>query len=383
MSTVYVWGNGNNGQLGLGALKKEGMMKNYDEPTPVRLDTVPLEAGETVADVAAGQDHTLAVTSAGRLFAWGHNAHGKLGVPGLSDQDDCTTPRLVEALAGVTVVQAAVGDSHSVAVDDQGRVFTWGWGGSLWSGGGLLGHGDTASHTAPKLVESLVAAGVKVTKATAGELHTTLLTSDGFVLSCGVGEYGRLGLGDMASDATSPEPIEYLDDEPVVELVGGHAFTMARTASGRLWVWGRNDQGQLGQGGTISLDVYAMQADPCTIDAFEENASVEIKAIAAGHSHAALLTAGGDLWMWGMKTYLEPKKFDVPEPVAAVACGLNFTAALGAETGAVYTFGNGGSAMGHGDKKFCPQPKAVAALEGCGQVASLRCGHRHTFALVK
>lgn len=55
--------------------------------------------------------------------------------------------RLVESLAGVHVVQASVSDSHSVAVDKEGKVYTWGWGGSIWSGGGLLGHGDTSSHT--------------------------------------------------------------------------------------------------------------------------------------------------------------------------------------------------------------------------------------------
>lgn len=110
---------------------------------------------------------------------------------------------------------------------------------------------------------------------------------------------------------------------------------------------------------------------------------MEIKTIAAGHSHAALVTGGGDLWMWGMKTYLEPKKFDVPEPVATVACGMNFTAAVGAETGTVYTFGNGGSALGHGDKKFYPQLKAVEGLDGVGKVEAIRCGHRHMFALVK
>jgi len=50
-------------------------------------------------------------------------------------------------------------------------------------------------------------------------VNTTLLRHCGcsrFVMSCGVGEYGRLGLGDMASDATSPEPIEYIDNEQVI-----------------------------------------------------------------------------------------------------------------------------------------------------------------------
>jgi hypothetical protein len=53
----------------------------------------------------------------------------------------------------------------------------------------------------------------------------------------------------------------FLIIKKVVSLVGGHAFSMALTDEGRLWMWGRNDQGQLGQGGTMSLDVYSMQVD--------------------------------------------------------------------------------------------------------------------------
>ena len=53
-SSVYVWGNGNAGQLGLGDLNKAGLMQKYDELIPRRLDTLPLEAGETVTQVGTG-----------------------------------------------------------------------------------------------------------------------------------------------------------------------------------------------------------------------------------------------------------------------------------------------------------------------------------------
>ena len=54
---------------------------------------MPLEANESVVDITAGQDHSMAVTSAGRLFSWGNNAHGKLGLPGFTDKEECMTPR--------------------------------------------------------------------------------------------------------------------------------------------------------------------------------------------------------------------------------------------------------------------------------------------------
>ena len=58
---------------------------SYDELTPMPLSTIPLEEDEKVVEFAGGMNHSLAVTSAGRLFAWGSADSGKLGLGGGTD----------------------------------------------------------------------------------------------------------------------------------------------------------------------------------------------------------------------------------------------------------------------------------------------------------
>ncbi len=84
----------------------------------------------------------------------------------------------------------------------------------------------------------------------------------------------------------------------------------------------------------------------------------KVASIAAGHSHSAALTEGGELFMWGMKLYLEPHPFKCapaegqsPERVVAVACGGSHTAAV-SETGRLYTFGKVGSSK-QTNKRAC------------------------------
>ena len=285
---------------------------------------------------------------------------------------------------GVAVASVACGDSHSAAVTSDGKLYTWGWGGSLWSGSGLLGHGDGTSHTTPKLVESLLEEeGLEVKTAVLGELHTAILTTDGEVFSCGIGEYGRLGNG-SSSDTAVMEPLDYINDQEVTQLSSGHAFTLALTAEGKVLCWGRNDQGQLGQGATMSLDVYSMEMDPRLIDELEHE---EIVHISAGHSHAAAVTKEGELYMWGMKNHLAPKKFmvakdpsdneePVPLKVAKVACGMNFTMAVTTD-GELFSFGRY-KALGH---EPTPQPKFVRCLNG-SQVHDLFTGGYHVGAFI-
>jgi len=392
-SSVFVWGNGDAGQLGLGPIRKTEKFGNplsgyYKEKEPVALTTVPLEDGETIVEFAGGADHSLAVTSNGKVFGWGGSKHGKLGTGDVAKEETVVHPKRIDGdLAGVQVVSVACGDSHSCAVDSEGRLYTWGWGGDWFHGGGLLGHGSNDKYSSPKLVESLVDEGVGVQAVTAGEMHTAILTTDGQVMTCGAGEFGRLGLGG-SSDVREFTLLEWIEDENVVSLVSGHAFSMALTDEGRLWVWGRNDQGQLGQGGTMSLDVYSMQADPVVIDEFDEDRSIEIAVIAAGHSHAALCTTQGELYMWGMKNYLSPKKFDVVaedgsnEVVVDIACGMNFTHLLTA-SGRTYTLGSNKSCLGLGDTATVPQPMLVSKLGELGAVDKIRAGQSHVAAFLK
>ena len=317
--SLFIWGNGNDGQLGLGAINKVGTaFPSYDELTPMPLSTIPLEEDEKVVEFAGGMNHSLAVTSAGRLFAWGSADSGKLGLGGGTD-DVVLKPKLVSKLEGVDIVSVACGDKHSAAVDSDGNLYTWGYNGSFFSGGGMLGHGNRDAVSEPKLVESLYDEGIRVQTVTAGELHTAILTTDGEVMSCGAGEYGRLGVGG-AMDEYNFLPVDYLSDVDITQLVSGHAFSLALTEEGNLFGWGRNDQGQLGQGGTMSLDVYAMNSVPTPIDEFmaadDMGGSTEIEPgsiqlVAAGHSHAACVTKSGELYVWGMKTHLAPKLVEV------------------------------------------------------------------------
>lgn len=106
----------------------------------------------------------------------------------------------------------AFSDFHTAAIDEDGRLWTWGWGGSLFGGIGGLGHGDEAEQPRPKVVRSLVDYGCRVGSVACGEKHTLILTDDGEVLTAGNGEYGRLGNGG-SSDHRVPEPVELFDEK--------------------------------------------------------------------------------------------------------------------------------------------------------------------------
>jgi alpha-tubulin suppressor-like RCC1 family protein len=84
---------------------------------------VSLPAGTQVTQVAGGYDHSLAVTSAGGVLAFGRNDVGQLGD---GTTTDSTVPVAVSLSAGTTVTQAAAGDGFSLAVTSTGEALAWG-----------------------------------------------------------------------------------------------------------------------------------------------------------------------------------------------------------------------------------------------------------------
>jgi alpha-tubulin suppressor-like RCC1 family protein len=165
---VYAWGVGGNGQLGLGDYQARMV------PTAVPLPGPAVQ-------VAAGWGHSLALLADGRLFAWGNNASGQLG-------DGTTTMRNTPALVpGFTnTIYIACGYNHNLAVKSDQSVWLWGY-----NSHGQLGQGDKVDRSTPV---SIPAAANQIAGVALGELHTLILLTTHDLYGCGDNGYGQLGL---------------------------------------------------------------------------------------------------------------------------------------------------------------------------------------------
>ena len=100
-----------------------------------------------VTDIACGWDHCLALDGEGKVFSWGSGLNGKLGH---GSENNCAMPSAIESLSGVRICRIAAGCEHSAVVDTKGRLYTFGHG-----DGGRLGHGDSSPCLIPKKVDVL------------------------------------------------------------------------------------------------------------------------------------------------------------------------------------------------------------------------------------
>jgi hypothetical protein len=189
---VYGWGNSSDGQLA---------SIEMDNTTPFPLINGAL-AGKTIMAISSSVAHTLALDLDGRVLAWGAGGGGQLGDG--TDVPFTKTPVAVSvsgALAGKTVAGVAAGNGHSVALTTDGRVYTWG--DNLF---GQLGNGQAADSNVPVAVKMDGAlAGKRVTAIAAGGGFTLALASDGKVYSWVADSVG--GLGDGATDTPSNVPV--------------------------------------------------------------------------------------------------------------------------------------------------------------------------------
>ncbi|WP_018908026.1 RCC1 domain-containing protein [Salinispora arenicola] len=265
--TVLAWGRNDHGQLGDGS--------TVDKVEPVSVD---FPAGTTVTAIAGGDDHNLALTSAGTVLAWGRNHRGQLGDGSTVDKLE---PVSVDFPAGTTVTAIAGGDDHNLAITSTGGVFTWGSNSS-----GELGDGTTIDRTTPILVGL---PGTTVTT-TAGGGHSFAVTSADTVHAWGDNSDGQLGNGNNV-DQLEPVAVSMPLGATVTAIAGGDDHSLALTAAGALLAWGNNDVGQLGNGNTLD------QSEPVDVNL---PTGTTITAIATRDSdHSLALTAAGTVLAWG------------------------------------------------------------------------------------
>jgi alpha-tubulin suppressor-like RCC1 family protein len=303
--TALAWGNDSFGQLGDG-----GSATARSKPV-----TVKLPKGTKLTSVRAGCAHDLALTSTGKVLAWGLNNDGQLG--------DGTTrnrhaPVQVKLPKGTKATAISTGCYDSLAVTSTGKLYAWGF-----NNDGQLGDGTTKNRHTP--VQVKLPSGAKVTTIAAGCHHTLASTSQG-LFGWGDNSQGQLGNGNTTS-TTTPVPVIFLiRGQPlgkITGLFGGCDDSMALFAKGALLAWGNNNAGQLGNGTTTSSDKPVGVKVP---------SGDKIKSVAEGCFHSLALTTTGAVLAWGENSSGQlgtgstansdvPVSVDLPPGLLAAAIG--------------------------------------------------------------
>lgn len=129
---------------------------------------------------------------------------------------------------------------------DSAAVFVWGL-----NNYGQLGTGDTVNHYTPKKCKSLTDLNMDEEQhlhIASGQHHSILVTADGKVFSFGRADYGRLGLGENATEQHSPVEVVALRDHTIQQVGCGEVVSFAITQQGTLYSWGMGNCLQLGSG---------------------------------------------------------------------------------------------------------------------------------------
>lgn len=223
-----------------------------------------------VISLAAGASSTLAVDAGGRLWAWGDNAQGKLGIPGAVDP---STPQLVSSAGWARVAVGGDGGGHACAIANDGSLWCWGN-----DADGQLGLGQGVTADVPTRVGELT----DWTSIAAGRASTCGVRAG--ALSCwGWNGDDRLGVVDLEG-RSEPYVIDAKQDWAAVALTYAHACAIRMDAT--LWCWGANDSGELGRGGD--------NAPPALVG----TAATSWTKVVAGTAFSCGLR-GGALFCWG------------------------------------------------------------------------------------
>jgi len=380
-NSTYSWGTSINGSIPINEATPD-KKEMFDHPQLINTNTINEES--KIIKYKCGINNTAIVLENGKCYTWGNNDQGQLGHG--NDKKSIVKPTLLPEcdLTAIGVKDIMLGYKFSAAIDAYGDLHTFGYGGSIISGGiGFLGHGDGNSYYTPKRVDSLIEDGVSVKDVHVGDSHMTVLTTEGEVLTTGAGSYGRLGNLESV-DQLYLEPVEMLANMNVLSIAGGHSFTLALTDEGIIYAWGRNDKGQLGCGGGLLVDMYAMENIPQPIMGMLEGRRVT--QIAAGDGHSACITDNGELYIWGMKLFLEPQSFSnylLRNKCGSVACGNDYTMILSEDRLSLFSFGkNKTGVLGHAHTKSLNAPELVEGMKEF-DILDMSAGDSHFACLVE
>jgi alpha-tubulin suppressor-like RCC1 family protein len=338
---VLAWGANPSGVLGPNAASSSSL--------PLLVSTGSTGPLANIVSASTGYLNVMALTEDGTLQVWGNGS--ELGFTSKNSSIPDKVPASTGTGALSHIVQVATGDDNVAALTDEGTVFSWGY---------YTGQGTDDKKSLPGYV--LDPAGKNpltgIVSVSAGSHFTLALGGDGKVYGWGWYQTSR---GNPAVAQSLPATVKLASDgsdlNNVAAISAGYNFGIALTRDGRVYAWGDNSDGQLGQNATGGTFAGAVLVKDMT----GSNVLSGIVTISAGGRHALALDAKGQVLSWGLSSSgqlgdganrpirgASAKPIAVVGPtstfrlgdIASIAGGFDHSLAL-AKDGTVYAWGAG------------------------------------------
>lgn len=234
--------------------------------------------GQAVVEVSAGAAHSCARVANGLVWCWGANTRGQLGN---DSTDRSLVPVQVQGLRDI--VRISAGDEHSCAVRRDGAAFCWGS-----NGAGQLGNGTTADRTVPVRVARLQ----DIRQIAAGHDHSCALRDNGRVFCWGGNSQGQLGTNDR-ENRLRPVRVSGVVATRAEEIGAGHMLSCLRNTAGRVFCWGSNRWNELG------TPVGSRSLVPVRVTRLGQ-----VTALSVGDYHSCAVRGDANrVWCWGYNSY--------------------------------------------------------------------------------
>lgn len=261
---LFRWGDHQGAALGDGS--------TFGSTAPVQADT-----GQRIVDVVDEFFYTLALTDGGEVLAWG-SAGGAIGDATPGEERFTPEPLPVEgtAMAGAYITQIAGGLDGALALADDGTVFGWGTGSS------------DVFDRAPAVVETLPG-DARIVQVAAGEKDYLALAGDGRIFHWGTGHLGTSEEPELLDPAGTA-----LDGAHITQLASSENSVLALSETGDVYGWGENRYGQLGNSTDLTSDApVAVTTAGTPMD------GAKITRISVSGRHALALANDGRVFAWG------------------------------------------------------------------------------------
>lgn len=298
-----------------------------------------------------GPRHSSVIDEKGDLYTFGS---GNWGVLGHGDEKSLNyhSPKKVDYFIrhNKKVKKVCLGDFHSIVLTEDGEVYSWGYGGRKGFLGffgrdpGALGHGDWKHYFVPKRIDYFSKNKLKIKDISCGIRHSVCLTECGKIFTFGYGEYGLLGNGSN-KDSLIPELNDYIElnvkeDETneIIKIDCADEYTAILTKNGNVYVWGKNNQGQLGIGSGIGIDIMESEKFPTKV---LKDDNIQFKDLNCGENGMMLKDQNGILYKTGWRLHYTLKRIEMSTQVQTdyFFCGNSFFCMIDNQKN-IYQWGN-------------------------------------------